>query len=248
MLFKLGRQRLGAPDRQGRHDIQLFIKLFKAAIHTHQQAGSRLGTNAWNARDVVGRIAHQRQVIDDLLRSDAKFLLYALNIHRATSHGIDQGNVPVDQLRHVLVAGRNHHRPVGGRAAAGQGADHVIGLHAFDTQQREAQSDHALMQRLDLQAHVVGHARTVGFIFGVHFIAKSPTLGVEHHRERAVRVLLAQAFEHVQHALDRTRRQAFGSGQRWQRVKGAVQIRRTVHQDEGCLAHEQDQPFRRVWR
>ncbi|MCY1434073.1 hypothetical protein D9M71_501180 [compost metagenome] len=154
----------------------------------------------------------------------------------------------VDQLRHVLVTGGDDHRTIRRRAAAGQGADHVIGLDAFDAQQREAQGDHALVQRLDLHAHVVGHARTVGLVFGEHLIAKSPTLGVEHHGERTVRILLAQALEHVQHALDRTGRQAFGRGQRWQRVKGAVQVRRTVHQDEGGLAHEQDQPFRRVRR
>ncbi|KAF1030450.1 MAG: hypothetical protein GAK37_01366 [Pseudomonas sp.] len=248
VLFELGRQGLGSANRQGRDDIQLRIKLFQAAIDAHQQAGSRLGTNTRNARDVVGRITHQRQIVDDLLGCDAELFLHALDVHRATGHGVDQGNVPVHQLRHVLVTGRNHHRTVGRCAAAGQGADHVVGLYTLDAQQRETQGDHALVQRLDLQAHLVGHAGTVGFVFGVHFIAKCPTLGVENDGKRAVRVLLAQAFEHVQHALDRAGGQAFGGGQRWQRVKGAVQIRRTVHQDEGCLAHEQDQPFRRVRR
>ena len=224
MLLQLGRQGLGPTDRQARHNIQIFIQLFQAAIDAHQQAGSGLRTNARNAWNVVGRIAHQRQIVDNLLRSDAKFLLYALHIHGATGHGVDQGNVPVHQLRHVFVAGRDHHRAVRGCAAAGQGADHVIGFDAFDAQQRETQGDHALVQGLDLQAHVVGHAWAVGLVFSVHFVAKGPTLGVEHDRERAVRVLLAQALEHVQHALDRTGRQAFGSGQRWQRVEGAVQI------------------------
>ena len=124
----------------------------------------------------------------------------------------------------------------------------VLGLDPFDAQEREAQGDHALVQRLDLHAHIVGHAWSVGLVFGVHLIAKCPALGIEDHGERAVRVLLAQTLEHVQHAFDRTGRQAFGSGQWWQRVKGAVQVRRTVHQDEGGLAHEQDQPFRRVRR
>ena len=248
MLLQLGRQGLGPTDRQGRHNIQLLIKLFEAAIDSHQQAGGGLGANARNAGNVVGRVTHQRQIVDDLLRSDAEFLLNALDVHRATGHGVDQGNVAVHQLRHVFVTGRDHHRAAGGRAAAGQGADHVIGLDALDAQQREAKSDHALMQRLDLQAHVIGHARAVGLVFGVHLIAKRPTLGVENHRKWAVRVLLAQAFEHVQHALHRTGGQAFGGGQRWQRVEGAIQIRRTVHQDEGRLAHEQDQPFRRVRR
>ncbi len=152
----------------------------------------------------------------------------------------------VDQLRHVLVTGGNDHRAICCRTAAGEGADHVVGLDAVHAQQREAEGDHALVQRLDLHAHVIGHAWPVGLVFGVHLIAKCPALGVEHYGEGAVRVLLAQTLEHVQHAFDRTGRQAFGRGQWRQCMKGAVQVRRTVHQDEGGLAHEQDQPFRRV--
>ncbi|MNF76950.1 hypothetical protein D3C84_590770 [compost metagenome] len=132
--------------------------------------------------------------------------------------------MPVDQLRHVLVARGDHHRAVSGRAAAGQRADHVVRFNAFHAQQREAQGNHAGMQGLDLHTHIVGHARAIGLVFGVHVIAECPALGVEHDGERAVRVLLAQTLEHVQHALDRTGRQAFGGSQRWQRVKGAVQV------------------------
>ncbi|MNZ48003.1 hypothetical protein D3C78_657360 [compost metagenome] len=248
VLFELGRQGLGTTNRQGRYDVELRIELGQAAVHTDQQTGSGLRTDTWNTRNVVGRIAHERQIIDDLLRSDAEFLLHALHVHAATGHGVDQGNVTIDQLRHILVARGDDYRTIRRRTAASQSANHVIGLDAFDAQQREAQGDHALVQRFDLHAHVVRHTRTVGLVFGVHVIAKSPALGVEHHGERTIRILLAQALEHVQHALDRTGRQAFGRGQRWQRVKGAVQVRRTVHQDEGGLAHEQDQPFRRVRR
>ncbi|MCY1172784.1 hypothetical protein D9M73_129280 [compost metagenome] len=248
MLFELGRQGLGAANRQGRHDVELRIELGQTAVHTDQQAGSRLRTDAWNTRNVVGRIAHERQIIDDLLRSDAEFLLHALHVHAATGHGVDQGNVPIDQLRHVLVAGGDHHRAAARRALPGQGADHVVGFHALHAQERQAEGTHAGVQRFHLHPQLIRHRRAIGLVLGEHLVAEGAALGVEDHREGAVRVLLAQALEHVQHALDGAGGQPLGRGQRRQRVKGAVQVGRTVHQDEGRLAHEQNQPFRRVRR
>ncbi len=101
------------------------------------------------------------------------------------------------------------------------------------------------MQQVDLHAQIVRHARPVGFVVVVKRITERPALGVEHHGERAVRVLASQAFEHVEHALDGTGRQSFGGGQWWQCVEGAVEVGGTVYQDEWRLGHEQNQPFRR---
>jgi hypothetical protein len=44
----------------------------------------------------------------------------------------------VDQLRQVLVAGRDHGVHAGLGRLHGQGADHVVGLDAFDHQDRPA--------------------------------------------------------------------------------------------------------------
>ncbi len=183
-----------------------------------------------------------------MFRADAKFLVHASHVQHATGHGVDQGNVPVHQLGHVLVAGRDDHRAALGGAAARQGADHVVGFDTLNAQQRVAKCPHAGVQRLDLHPQVVRHAWAVGLVLCEHGITECAALGVEHYRKQAVRVLLAQALEHVQHTLHRTGRHALGRGQRRQRVEGAVQVGGTVHQDEGGLAHEQNQPFRRVRR
>ena len=224
VFFELGRQVFSTTNRQGRHNIELFVQVGQTTTDAHQQARGRLRANAWNARDVVRRVAHQREVIDDLLGRDAEFLFHPLNVHHAAGHGVDQGDVGIDQLRHVLVAGRDHHRAVCCSAAAGQCANHIIGFNAFDAQQRKALGDDAGVQRLDLNPHVIGHARAIGLVFGVHVVAKRPALGIENHRKRAVRILLAQAFQHVQHALHSACRQALGGSQRRQRMEGAVQI------------------------
>ncbi|MNT37499.1 hypothetical protein D3C72_1736380 [compost metagenome] len=138
----------------------------------------------------------------------------------------------VDQLGHVLVAGGNHHRALGRGARARQGADHVVGLHPLDAQQRQAEGLDAGVQRLDLHAQVVRHRWAVRLVVLEQLVAEGRPLGVEHHREGAVRVLAAQRQQHVQHALHRTGGQAVRGVQRRQGVEGAVQVGGTVHQDE----------------
>jgi len=224
MFFEFSRQVFGAANGQGRHDIELFVQIDQTTAYTHQQAGRCLGTNTRYAWNVVRRIAHQREVVDDLLGRYAKFLFNALNVHHAAGHGVNQRDVAINQLGHVLVTGGDDHWSVCRGAAAGQRADDIIGLHAFNAQQGETQRNHTGVQWLDLHPHVIGHARAVGLVLGVHVIAKCPALGIENHRERAVRILLAQAFEHVQYALHGACRQPFGRSQRRQRVEGAVQI------------------------
>lgn len=151
----------------------------------------------------------------------------------------------IDQLRHVLVTSGNHHLTAGGGTLPGQGADHVVGLDPVDAQQRQPQRPDTGMQRLDLAAQLVGHRRTVRFVVLEQLIAKGRALGIEHYREGALRVLLAQAFEHVQHALDRAGRLTGRSGQWWQSMEGAVQIGRTIDQDQGgIVSHASGQHFR----
>ncbi len=248
VLFQLGRQGLGAANGQCRDLVQVGIQVAEATADTGKQAHRGFFAHPRYTGDVVDLVAHQRQEVDDMFRADAKFLVHASHVQHASGHGVDQGNVPVHQLRHVLVTGRDDHRAAQRGAAARQGADHVVGLDPLDAQQRVAQRLDAGVQRLDLHPQVVRHAWAVGLVFGEHGIAEGATLGVEHHREQAVGVLLAQALEHVQHPLHRAGRHAFGGSQRRQRVEGAVQVGGTVHQDEGRLAHEQNQPFRRVRR
>ncbi|MCY1286581.1 hypothetical protein D9M70_355570 [compost metagenome] len=237
VLFELGRQGLGAANRQAGHLVQVGIEDIQAAAHAGEQAEGGLLADAGHAGNVVHLVSHQRQVVDDEFRTDTEFLLHAIHVQRATGHGVDQRNVPVDQLRHVLVAGGDHHRTPARRTLPGQGADHVVGLHALHAEQRQPECAHAGMQGFHLHAQFIRHRGAIGLVLGEHFIAEGAALGVEDHREGAVRELPAQALEHVQHTFDRARGQAGRGGQRRQGMEGAVQVGGSVHQDERGLAH-----------
>ncbi len=246
VLLQLGPQGLGATNRQRRDLVELVIEPLESAGNAVKQAAGGFFADAGHTGDVVDLVAHQREEIDDQLRTDAKLGAHALDVVDAAGHGVDQGDVRADQLRHVLVAGGNHHVAPQRRALACQSANHVIRLDPLDAEQRQAQRAHAGMQRLDLAAQIIRHRRAVGFVFGEQLVAEGRALGIEDHGEGAVRILPAQRQQHVQHALHRAGRFAGGGGQRRQGVEGAVKVGRTVHQNEGRLTHERDQPFRRA--
>ncbi len=67
--------------------------------------GRGLRSHLGHPGNVVGRVAHQRQVIDDLFRPDIKLGLHAGAIQARTRHGIDDRDGVIHQLRHVLVTG-----------------------------------------------------------------------------------------------------------------------------------------------
>ena len=72
----------------------------------------------WAAAVYAGHVVHfvagQREVIDDLRRRNPKFSQHPSGVQHFVAHGVEQGHLGVDQLRHVFVAGRNPHLPAQG--------------------------------------------------------------------------------------------------------------------------------------
>ncbi len=62
------------------------------------------GTDLGYAGNIVGRIAYQREVVDNLLRVDIKFFFNTVTVHDIPTHRVDESDVFVDELCHVLVA------------------------------------------------------------------------------------------------------------------------------------------------
>lgn len=242
MRFHLLGQGLGATEAERLDAIEIAVDGVEAAFHALQQAQRGLLTHARHAGDVVDLVAHQREEVDDQVRRNAELLGDAVHIQRLVLHGVDQGDVLVHQLGHVLVAGRDDGVTPGFGRHARQGADDVIGLDTFHAQQWQAKGTHAGMQRLDLQAQVIRHRRTLGLVLGVHVVAEGLALGIEDHCHGAVRVLANQALEHVDHALHRAGGQALGGGQRRQSMKGTIEIGRSIDENDRRGGHEQSHP------
>ena len=84
----------------GNHAIEIAVGL--------QPFGGSLGADFLDARDVVGRITDQRQVIGNARRRHAEFGLDTGHVEPLVAHGIDQGDLRCDQLCQIFVASGDH--------------------------------------------------------------------------------------------------------------------------------------------
>ena len=69
-----------------------------------------------------------------MLGRHPEFFAHTVAVHNAVVHGVDQGNMLIDQLRHILVASGDDHWPFGRGCLHCKGADHIVGLDAGNRQ------------------------------------------------------------------------------------------------------------------
>ena len=96
--------------------------------------------DAGHARDVVDGVAGQRQEVDDLVGADAPILSGARRRPSPCSCGGCRSGLVADQLAGVLVGGDDEDVEPALLAAAGQGRDHVVGLHPGLHEDRHAKA------------------------------------------------------------------------------------------------------------
>ena len=234
LFLQLRRHALGAAEAEIRDLVQLRVDRIQPAQALQQGEGGLLADTG-DARDVVHLVAHQGQQVDHPLRGNAELLLHTRDIQGGARHGIDQGDVGIHQLGHVLVAGGYDHRARGGAGLAGQSTDDVVGLHPGLADQRQAHGPHQGVDRLHLRAQLVGHGRAVSLVLLEQLVAEGLAWRVEYHHHRAVGVVPAQPAQHADHPLDRPTGFAPGRGQGWQRMESPVEVGGTVDQDQGRL-------------
>ncbi len=122
-----------------------------------QPLGGGFGAHLGHAGHVVHGVAHQGLVVHHQRGGHAKLGRHARHVAALAAHGVDDGDVLVDQLAQVFVAAGDDDLDAlrGGRV--GQGGDDVVGLHAGHGHHLPAQQVHHLVDGLDLAAQVVGH-------------------------------------------------------------------------------------------
>ncbi len=197
----------GEPPREG-HDVQaraqVLADLAGDVLGVRQQLvkgavgieplGGGLRAHLVDARNVVRAVADQREVVDDLLREHVELRLDAGPVQDGVGHGVDQRDLLVDQLRHVLVAGRDQHRLAGLGRTGRQSADHIVRLNAGDAQQRQAHAGDRLQERFGLGAQIIGHRRAVRLVLGEQIVAEGLARRVKHDRDLRAREIAQQAY------------------------------------------------------
>ena len=189
-----------------------------------------LRTHFVDARDVVHRVADQREVVDDLRGPDPEFLVHTLFIERFAGHGVHQPHHRIDELGDVLVASGNNGLHAQRFGLLRQRADDIVGFHAIDHQQWPAHCPHTVVQRLDLLRQVIGHWRTMGFVLRIPVVAEGLSFCVEYASYIIRRRFLAQLLQHAEHALDGAGRFAVPVAQVGKRMECAIEVGRAIHQ------------------
>ncbi len=196
-----------------------------------QPLGGGLRPAFLHARHVVDGVAHQRQQVDDLVGAHAELVHHRrIRIHAAAGHGVDQFDARAHQLGEILVAGGNGHLQVLRQALQRQRADHIVGLHAGNAQDADAQRLDDAAHRFDLAAQLIGHRRAVGLVLLVQVVAEGLAGRIDHERHVG-RALLQRRTQHVDHAEQRAGGFTLCIGQGRQRVERAVQVTGPVDQD-----------------
>ena len=145
-----------------------------------------------HARNVIHHIAGQCQIIHDALRRHAELGVHARHIQRLVAHGVDQRDMRVDQLRQVLVAGRDDTVRAILRGLLHQRANHIVRLHAIQHQQVPAGSGDGLVQGFNLLHKIFRHGGPMRLVFGIPVVAEGFTFCVEYAQVIIRRVIIAQ--------------------------------------------------------
>ncbi len=184
--------------------------------------GGGLRADLVDARHVVDAVSDQRQVVDDARRRDAELRRNTRDIERFAAHRVHQRRALVDQLREVLVAGRDHGSQAMLCGLACERADDIVGLDALDFDDGPAECPYRRVDGLDLGHQIIRHGGPIRLVFGVQVVPEGLTLGIEDARNVVGRNLLAQRAQHSDESADRSGGLAGSGSQVRQRMECAV--------------------------
>jgi hypothetical protein len=178
------------------HALQL-VEAAQKSMHRSEagnQSGGRLLTDPFDPGDVVDRVAHEADEIDDLLGRHPEASFDGSLVEPAIAHRVPQAHVPVDELHQILVAGDDHRlRPLR-RHPTRQGADDVVGLDPGDRERTQAEGRDDFPQHRDLRGQFVGNRGAVRLVVVEQLVPEGRTGRIEDGAD-VLRSSVAQELE-----------------------------------------------------
>ena len=167
-----------------------------------------------HAGDVVRGLAAQRGQIGVLRRRHMVLLLDRLRRHvlevLEVVAGVQHGDVLVDQLEGVTVAGKHQRAVSGALPHGGQGADDVVALIAGFLDVGDAQGLEHLLDQRQLAEQFLGCGLARPLVLRQQIVAERAALDVERHGEVVGPLRFDDLREHGGEAPDRVRRLSGG--------------------------------------
>ena len=165
------------------------------------QFHSRLFTHTWTSGEVVGRVAHECQQVDNLeWGSDAVFLAYLLGAHHLVAatmtRSVDVGQLS-NQLPIVFIGGEHVALYTDGICLFSQGSDDIVGLEAIDLKDRNVIRTEYIFDDGNGLVDVLWRCVTLGFIGRKSLAAERRTMRVEGHADMRWLLLLQHFIQRV---------------------------------------------------
>ena len=191
-------------------------------------------TNARRARNVVDRIAHQAEEIDELVRGHAKFLLdpgfiapfdrrhwfLSLNDLRVLTHA-DDPRID-DHLAHVFVVRHDDCLQSFFGRLLRQRSDHIVCFEARHRNHRDVVGFAKPLDVRKLRSEILRHLLAIRFVIGECLVTKSLLFRFKNCRDVFRFFILNQLPQHVSEDIDGLRDLTLGRHQR----RGPIRERR----------------------
>ena len=176
--------------------------------------GGESVTHTRHAGDVVRGLAAQRGQIGVLRRRHMVLLFDRLRCHvlevLEVVAGVQHGDVLVDQLEGVTVAGKHQRAVSGALPHGGQGADDVVALVAGFLDVGDAQGLEHLLDQRQLAEQFLGRGLARPLVLRQQVVAERAALDVERHGEVIGPLRFDDLREHGGEAPDRVCRLSGG--------------------------------------
>ena len=128
MLLQLDRHGFGTAKFQPGYLIQATVYIIQPAQSLQQAKGGFLA-NPGDTGNIVRLVPQQGEVVDNQLRWYAKLFNHPCPVQGRVIHGVNQGDMLIDQLSYILVTGGDNHRLLCRCRLLCQGADHIVSFN-----------------------------------------------------------------------------------------------------------------------
>ncbi len=152
--------------------------------------------DAGHAGDIVRCVSHETHDLDHPVRRHAEAFFHVPGLVDLVLERVIDLYAGSHELEEVLVTRDDCDFHAARLGIPGERGDHIVGLLAFDHEDRDTERLHQFVDIGDLGDEVSGHGRPVGLVFLVFTMSAGRTLRIEHDGKQ-VRCLVLDNFKSI---------------------------------------------------
>ena len=222
----------------GRDLIEMGIDALERAVLLQQGEGC-LGADAGDAGDVVGRVAHERFLFDDLFGGEADLFIEVLRrqpLHVGDAAlGEADADIFIDELIGIAVARIDERLYIA--VGAGQRADDVVGFISLLFHHADAHRREQLFENGELYDEIFGHGGARPLVVGIHLVTEGGGVQVESHPEIGGAFVLEDLKEELDEPVNAVGGETVLGGEVTDRIVCAVHEGIAVDENESLFIH-----------